>query len=111
MMLLRKGLTVPSSESIGDNFVMNQDEIDAMLRITGFKMMVDHVRSLNISKHNQKLLHSLCYSVLWFIWRERNEKHFGKRIRKPFQLADDIQLCTYNWVKNRGKMGNLAWAD
>ncbi|KAL4564679.1 hypothetical protein LXL04_028747 [Taraxacum kok-saghyz] len=80
-------------------------------RITSFKVMVDYVRSLNISKNNRKLLHSLCYSVLWFIWLERNERHFGKKVRKPLQLDDDIQLCTYSWVKNRGKMGNLAWAE
>ncbi|KAL4563642.1 hypothetical protein LXL04_027687 [Taraxacum kok-saghyz] len=76
-----------------------------------FEMMCDYIRDLVTSKKNRKLITSLCYSLLWFIWKERNKRLFGARVKKPFQFADDIQLSCVNWVKNRGKMGKMTWAE
>ncbi|KAL4567041.1 hypothetical protein LXL04_022612 [Taraxacum kok-saghyz] len=58
-----------------------------------------------------KLLLSLGYSTLWLIWKERNDRFFGKRIKKPMQLADDIQLHSFNWIKNRGKSYKRPWNE
>ncbi|KAL4558960.1 hypothetical protein LXL04_031086 [Taraxacum kok-saghyz] len=58
-----------------------------------------------------KLLLSLGYSVLWLIWKEINERFFGKRTRKPMQLADGIQLYSYNWINNRCKFFKKGWID
>ncbi|KAL4584731.1 hypothetical protein LXL04_009340 [Taraxacum kok-saghyz] len=38
---------------------------------------------------------------------ERNERFFGKRSKKPMQLADEIHLYSFNWVKNRSNAKNM----
>ncbi|KAL4586081.1 hypothetical protein LXL04_010712 [Taraxacum kok-saghyz] len=58
----------------------------------------------NMEGKTRKMFLSLGYTVIWLIWKERNERLFGKRIRKPMQLADDIQLYSFNWIKNRGDL-------
>ena len=54
------------------------------------------VNSCNGDGKTRKMVLSLGYTVLWLIWKERNERFFGKRIKKPMQLADDIQLYSFN---------------
>ncbi|KAL4567150.1 hypothetical protein LXL04_022724 [Taraxacum kok-saghyz] len=78
---------------------------------SSFEMMCDYIKDLTASKKNRKLIMSLCYVLLWSIWKERNERQFGERVKKPLQLADDIQLSSFKWVKNRGKMGKMIWAE
>ncbi|KAL4565209.1 hypothetical protein LXL04_029295 [Taraxacum kok-saghyz] len=59
----------------------------------------------------KKLLLSLGYAVMWLIWKERNERFFGNKINNPMKLADDIQLYSFNWIKNRGNFKDLVWTD
>ncbi|KAL4585017.1 hypothetical protein LXL04_009630 [Taraxacum kok-saghyz] len=74
-----------------------------------FPSFIDCVDSVKADKRKFKLIISLGYTVLWLIWKERNERFFGKRIRKPMQIADDIQLLSFGWIKNRGNFQNLDW--
>ncbi|KAL4568456.1 hypothetical protein LXL04_024069 [Taraxacum kok-saghyz] len=78
---------------------------------------IDHVSfsasviNCNGDVETKKMLFSLGYTVLWLIWKERNERFFGTRIKKAMQLADDIQLFTFNWIKNSvwtGRSGVLS---
>ncbi|KAL4589020.1 hypothetical protein LXL04_001922 [Taraxacum kok-saghyz] len=76
-----------------------------------FSSFVDCVKSWNTDRKSAKLLLSLGYSVLWMIWKEMNERYFGKRIKNPMQLADDIQLFSFIWIKNIGHFKDLCWED
>ncbi|KAL4581743.1 hypothetical protein LXL04_006271 [Taraxacum kok-saghyz] len=72
---------------------------------------MDCANSMKAGLRGFKLILSLGYAVLWLSWKERNERIFGKRIKKPMQIADDIHLLTFGWIKNGGKFHNLKWAD
>ncbi|KAL4560247.1 hypothetical protein LXL04_032397 [Taraxacum kok-saghyz] len=70
-----------------------------------------NVNSCNGDVEKKKMFLSLGYTVLWLIWKERNERFFRKRIKKAMQLADDIQLFAFNWIKNRGNIKRLDWTE
>ena len=76
-----------------------------------FSSFMDCANSMKSDLRGFKLILSLGYTVLWLIWKERNERIFGNRIKKPMQIADAIHLLTFGWIKNRGKFHNLKWAD
>ncbi|KAL4582537.1 hypothetical protein LXL04_007088 [Taraxacum kok-saghyz] len=69
------------------------------------------VNSYNGDVETKKMFLSLGYTVLWLIWKERNERFFGRRIKKAMQLANDIQLFAFNWIKNRGNIKRLDWTE
>ena len=76
-----------------------------------FVSFYDSVINCNGDVKTKKMLFSLGYTVLWLIWKERNERFFGKRSKKAMQLADDIRLLTFNWIKNRGNIKRLDWTE
>ncbi|KAL4557245.1 hypothetical protein LXL04_035418 [Taraxacum kok-saghyz] len=78
---------------------------------TDFASFIACANSLKSDVRRFKLLLLLGYSVLWLIWRERNERIFGKRIKKPMQIADDIQLFSFSWIKNGANLNSLCWID
>ncbi|KAL4578661.1 hypothetical protein LXL04_014790 [Taraxacum kok-saghyz] len=76
-----------------------------------FDELIITMRSGGLDKKRTKLLGNLAYTMIWWLWKERNERMFGNRRRNPMQLADEIQLNAFNWVKNRGKVNQLKWAE
>ncbi|KAL4570314.1 hypothetical protein LXL04_025966 [Taraxacum kok-saghyz] len=76
-----------------------------------FDNLTNSLGSIGNDKKYRSLIGNISYTMIWLLWKERNERHYGKRRWNPMQLADDIQLNAYNWVKNRGNMKHLKWVD
>ncbi|KAL4580934.1 hypothetical protein LXL04_017140 [Taraxacum kok-saghyz] len=63
----------------------------------------------NMEKKTRKLRTAMVYTVLWMIWKARNELTFKKKRVYPMHTADEIQLASYNWIKNRSRFKWLNW--
>ncbi|KAL4562492.1 hypothetical protein LXL04_034698 [Taraxacum kok-saghyz] len=113
MMLLRKGLTVPSSESIGDNFVMNQDEIDAMLSnlesITENQSAESNDSLISLSKNFKNIQEQIKNTQE----HSRTMKNTQEQIKNTIAFRENISNL-YNalgeesiWAAKRCQMGCL----
>ncbi|KAL4567530.1 hypothetical protein LXL04_023117 [Taraxacum kok-saghyz] len=52
-----------------------------------------------------KLFWSLVYTVLWELWKARNDQAFKNKKVNPMKVAEEIQVKAFNWIKNRANFG------
>ncbi|KAL4558101.1 hypothetical protein LXL04_036297 [Taraxacum kok-saghyz] len=76
-----------------------------------FKELTDTLHSIGKDKKKKSLMGNLSYTLIWWLWKERNERIYGKRRRNPMMLPDEIQINTFSWVKSRGRVNTLNWAE
>ena len=74
-----------------------------------FESLVQTANLLKYDRKRWKLFWALAYGVLWEIWKARNELIFRHKKAIPMKVAEEIQINTYNWVKNRAHLGDLNW--
>ncbi|KAL4586025.1 hypothetical protein LXL04_010655 [Taraxacum kok-saghyz] len=58
-----------------------------------------------------RILISICYDTLWWIWKARNENVFKKLCIPPTTVADNIQSMVYIWIKHRSSIKAKNWAE
>ncbi|KAL4555576.1 hypothetical protein LXL04_038199 [Taraxacum kok-saghyz] len=75
---------------------------------TSWSSLLD-VMSSCTGKRGRKLAGTLIYTVLWLVWKDRNEVAFRKRRVYPMKTADEVQLLSYNWIKGRGNFNWIRW--
>ena len=76
-----------------------------------FVSLENHGESLRNCKKVQKLYWALVYDALWSIWMARNDSIFKNKRANPMKTAEEMQLNSYNWLKNRGNCSNLNWYE
>ncbi|KAL4577321.1 hypothetical protein LXL04_013428 [Taraxacum kok-saghyz] len=48
-------------------------------------------------------------TVLWELWKARNDQAFKNKKVNPMKMAEDIQVKAFNWLKNRASIDSLNW--
>ncbi|KAL8234561.1 hypothetical protein R6Q59_020661 [Mikania micrantha] len=61
------------------------------------------------SKKWKKMIHAVCVTTLWCIWRHRNKIVFKSQSSSNNNLLEEICTLSFLWVKNRAKLASLSW--
>ncbi|KAL4581751.1 hypothetical protein LXL04_006279 [Taraxacum kok-saghyz] len=72
-----------------------------------FRSLMENINSGSNDRKTRKLHKALAYTVLWTIWKSRNEVVFKNGKANAMQVADEIQLSSFNWVKYRSRCNGL----
>lgn len=74
------------------------------------------IEDLLSRKHNyfqrashQKVFHAIFLTVLWGIWRAKNDLIFNKLHSSPSKVFEDIKTLTFLWIKSRVTGFLLNW--
>lgn len=65
---------------------------------------------LDYCPRKMKICMCICHGILWWIWRDRNERFFKKLHIPPTKVADNIQSI-YVWVKHKSSKFMVSWID
>ncbi|KAL4563166.1 hypothetical protein LXL04_027201 [Taraxacum kok-saghyz] len=68
-----------------------------------FRSLMEKASAGTRNKKARKMCTALCYTVLWVIWKWRNEGMFNNKKPNEMKAAEDIQLASYNWIRHRSK--------
>ncbi|KAL8232773.1 hypothetical protein R6Q57_002551, partial [Mikania cordata] len=58
------------------------------------------------SKKWKKMVHAVCVTTLWCIWRHRNKIVFKSQSSSNNNLLEEIRTLSFLWVKKRAKLGS-----
>lgn len=67
------------------------------------------LKALKLDRNKLKLVLSVAYAKLWFLWKARNSFIFQKRKQVVGCILDDIVTWSFNWVRLRSKFINVDW--
>ena len=59
----------------------------------------------------KRILTSICYGMLWSLWKARNNRVFNKRIVSASSVFDEILSSVFFWLKHRGNLGIGDWVN
>ncbi|XP_076919047.1 uncharacterized protein LOC143579700 [Bidens hawaiensis] len=59
----------------------------------------------------RRILGSIIYSSIWFIWRQRNAKLFNNGISSTLFTMEEIMTNLFGWIKNRSGHKDIVWLD
>ena len=76
-----------------------------------FTSMVEEIKACAGDKKLLKMGMALAYVMLWTIWKIRNGVVFNNRKARAMNTADEVQLTSFNWIKNRGRCSGIKWCD
>ncbi|KAI3509571.1 hypothetical protein L1887_24947 [Cichorium endivia] len=65
--------------------------------------------SQNIQR--KKRFISICYGLLWSLWKFRNNRAFSKQFVDPTTGVDSIKSTVFLWIKCRGKEAISDWSE
>ncbi|CAH1445351.1 unnamed protein product [Lactuca virosa] len=54
---------------------------------------------------------SICYGMIWAIWRARNDRIFKGYFTSPSRVVDGIKSMVYLWAKHRSKGVHSSWEE
>ncbi|XP_076892174.1 uncharacterized protein LOC143543823 [Bidens hawaiensis] len=81
------------------------------LLILSFRDVMDLHNFSSLPMEKAKILHAICLTAIWCLWKKRNELvHSGIPI-KLSTLLEEIKVLGYLWIKNRAKKYGLTWED
>ncbi|XP_071712623.1 uncharacterized protein [Rutidosis leptorrhynchoides] len=66
-------------------------------------------RRRNLSRENKKIWQSIEWVTGYFIWKNRNLKVFRNDHWAYSKVASDIQVKTFEWMKNRSRHKAIDW--
>ncbi|XP_022019708.1 uncharacterized protein LOC110919757 [Helianthus annuus] len=61
------------------------------------------------SKVWKKVINLIFQSIMWHIWKARNEKEFNGVLLSGNVVVEDIKADAYLWLKSRSKFDKLDW--
>lgn len=53
--------------------------------------------------------HTICYGLVWNLWKYRNDQMFNQVFISPSYGAEQIKSIIYMWVEFMGKDGIYSW--
>ncbi|KAJ0436283.1 putative reverse transcriptase zinc-binding domain-containing protein [Helianthus annuus] len=66
-------------------------------------------QNLGGSKKRRKVYHAIILTVLWSLWRTRNNAVFNNKPPQVTAVIEESKSLSYLWIKNRSKTGALSW--
>ena len=67
------------------------------------------VKSWGRCPKKKRIFTSICYGMLWSIWKARNDRVFNNRIATASTVFDEILSSVFFWLKHRGNLGIGDW--
>ncbi|KAL4566158.1 hypothetical protein LXL04_030268 [Taraxacum kok-saghyz] len=52
------------------------------------------------------MLTTICYGVLWTLWKARNDRIFNNKLPSVSRTLDEVLSLVFLWFKHRGSLGN-----
>ena len=75
--------------------------------VSGLWLSIDQGSSNKVRRLVKKLIAA---AFFWILWKQRNDKAFGRAIKKEKEKCEKIQFVAFNWIKHRAKFGKiLSW--
>ena len=59
----------------------------------------------------RKIFIAICYGLLWYTWKARNDVVFNKVCISPLKMADSVVTMVFSFVAHRGNFGKVKWAN
>ena len=63
-----------------------------------------------LSSRNSVLWQAVVWTAVYFIWKNRNCRVFGKKVDWHVILFQEIQLRSYEWIMRRSNKYKLRWS-
>ena len=62
-----------------------------------------------VHRHVKRLIAAV---FLWIVWKQRNERVFGRATKNEKAMSEEIQFVAFDWIKHRTKFGKfLSWEN
>ena len=61
------------------------------------------------STNQKKFLEAALGSILWLMWKARNDVLFNNKIFRAQSVMNDLQASLFNWISYRSKCTSLSW--
>nr|KAJ0228012.1 hypothetical protein LSAT_V11C100032800 [Lactuca sativa] len=71
----------------------------------------DWLDMLSLSSERKTALESIIQTVIWVMWRFRNDIIFVKWFHLKFFIFDDIVNMSYNWFVHRNNKVKATWVN
>ncbi|XP_022031509.1 uncharacterized protein LOC110932487 [Helianthus annuus] len=75
----------------------------------GLKDILELHNFVGVSLKSKKAVYAVCLSVMWCVWKARNELIFNQTGWSLEKVVGDIKALSFLWVKARSKHPGLDW--
>lgn len=70
---------------------------------------VGHGGKDNFSVLTKSMWQATTWVVLYYLWKNRNDKVFGGKVKNSLILFNEIRLRVFDWVERRLKNKSICW--